>query len=196
MWMIFLYHPSVFARPFLDVSSKREATIVGLVSDASANPNLGCGGMCEGSWYFKQWDPQFIIEKNPSIEYLELYAVTVGIVNWLHRYSNRRIILHCDNMSVVYMINSNTSSCKNCMYLIRLIVLESLCRNVRVYAKHITSKDNLNSDLLSRMKIQQFRLLNIGKIDCDPTPIPGVLWPMDKIWLDSNFRKTQKKEVI
>ena len=41
----------------------------------------------------------------PSIEYLELYAVTAAVLTWIHQFKNRRIILFCDNQSVVDMIN-------------------------------------------------------------------------------------------
>ena len=58
-------------------------------------------------------------------------------------------MLFCDNTSAVEMINNTTSSCQNCMVLIRILVLESLKSNVRVFAKYISSKANAYSDALS-----------------------------------------------
>ena len=120
-----------------------------MYSDASKNPFLGFGALCRHSWVFNQWDPLFIIDKDPSIEYLELYMVAVAVLKWIARFQNRQVILFCDNQSVISMINSNTSSCRNCMVLIRFIVMHSMVFNIRVYATYVKSKDNKYSDALS-----------------------------------------------
>ena len=182
MWLKFVQHPSIFCRPFLDFNDTVTADEILMYSDASRNFKLGAGGYCGGSWFVLKWDEYFMDRNNPSIAYLELYAVTICIVNWIHRFSNRRVILFCDNMSVVYMLNKNTSSCPKCLVLIRLIVLQSMIFNVRVFAKHVTSKQNLISDLLSRNKMQRFMEVTEGKFDKFPTPIPVCLWPMNNIW--------------
>ena len=182
MWKEFLTSPLVYARPFMDFENELSAEDILMFSDASKNAVPGFGGMCQNSWVFGQWDSTFIVEHDPSIEYLELYAVTATVLNWLHRFTNKRITLFCDNQAVVAMINKNTSSCRNCLCLIRMIVLHSLQLNVRVFAKYISSKANKSADLLSRLKIDEFRRLNPN---CDEvmTPIPTKIWPMENIWL-------------
>ena len=67
------------------------------------------------------WLKEFIQEHKPSIEFLELFAVTAAVISWIHQFKNRRIMLLCDNKSVVDMINLTTTSCKNCMVLIRFL---------------------------------------------------------------------------
>ena len=183
MWWSFLQDPSAYQRHFIDFSKFWEATEIRMFSDASKNPSLGCGAICDDSWAFTQWDPNFIQEQDPSIEYLELYAVLVAVLNWLHHFENRRIVLFCDNQSVVWMINKTTSSCKQCLVLIRMLILHSLKHNVRVFARYIKSKSNLAADLLSRFKIQWFRSLS-NMWEDNPTPIAEKLWPMHKIWRD------------
>ena len=129
---------------------------------------------------------KFHEKAQPSIEYLELYTVVVGVVNWIHRFKNRRIILFCDNKSVVDIINATTSSCKNCMVLVQILVLQSLTNNVRVFAKYIPSGENIYSDVLSRLKLQKFWNLaqENGKVfERHRTEIPNLLWPIEKIWL-------------
>ena len=152
MWHLFLQHPSAFCRPFMDYNAVLTAEDVNMYSDAAGNKFLGFAATCQKSWLFNAWDPHFIERCKPSIEYLELYAVATGIVTWIHRFKNKRIYLFCDNMSVVAMINSTTSSCKQCMVLIRIIVLYSLMEEVRVYAKHVRGSSNIFSDLLSRQR--------------------------------------------
>ena len=123
---------------------------------ASANPELGCGGISGKNWFIMQWDEDFIRKFRPSINYLELYAVTIAIFNWLEKFRNKRITIFCDNMSVVNMLNNCSSKCRNCMVLLRIIVLEALTKNVKVSAKHVLGKNNTFSDLLSRLKYKQF----------------------------------------
>ena len=143
------------------------------------------GGYCGNSWFALQWNEQFIRAKEPSIAYLELYAVAVAILNWINRFRNKRVIIFCDNKSVVYMVNSMTSHSMQCMTLIRIIVLQCMLSNVRVFAKHVPGKLNKFSDLLSRREFKKFNDLAVStnkQFEEEPTPIPEILWPMDKVY--------------
>ena len=184
LWLSFLNSPSIFSRPFADfqVLTSEE---VEMYSDSSRNMKLGCGGYCQKSWYVTAWDPKFIQEHNPSIAYLELYAVTVGIVNWIGRFSGKNITLFCDNISVVYMINKKSASCRNCMVLIRFIVMQGMVHNVKISAKYVDTKSNNISDALSRLQFDRFAELTKNlNFDEQPTALPTELWPMEKLWLN------------
>ena len=54
-----------------------------MYSDASRNYKLGFGAYCGAEWSFGQWDTAFCEAVKPSIEYLELYAVLVGVLDWI-----------------------------------------------------------------------------------------------------------------
>ena len=156
---------------------------VDMYSDASGK--LGMGALCASEWMMQMWPTEFINRYRPSIEYLELFAVTAGVLTWLHKFKNRRIILFCDNRSVVDMINCTSTSCKNCMVLIRFIVLKGLMENVRVYTRHVRGVDNGFADSLSRNKLQEFKDLckKYDKVVNDkPLPVPDAIWPIAKIW--------------
>ena len=155
MWLTFLNNPVVYCRPFLDWDNSVKATEVNFYTDASRNFVLGAGGLCGKSWFFVQWDKTFMNQVQPSIEFLELYAVTIGVLNWIQRFANKRIIIFCDNISVVYMINRNMSSCKQCLSLIRIIVLESMKYNACIFANYVSSKNNFFADCLSHLKIDR-----------------------------------------
>ena len=129
------------------------------------------------------WPKNFIDMCKPSIEYLELFALVATVENWIHRFKNKRIILFCDNQSVVAMVNNTTSSCPNCMILIRKLVLKGLVENVRIYAKYIKSEENTASDFLSRLKLEKFHQLR-PDWDTVQTPIPEEMWPVTKLWKD------------
>ena len=183
MWLKFLQSPEAYSRPFLDFTVTTTAREIDFYTDASRNPHLGVGGICQESWFIKRWDSDFILRYNPSIAYLELYGVTVGILNWLSRFQNQRIVLFCDNLSVVHMINTNTSSCPQCLKLVRVIVMESMLQNCRVFAKHVSTKANYLADCLSRLKLVSFLKRGRGRFEKHPTPIPDQLWPMTRLWL-------------
>ena len=183
MWLTFINHPTVYSRSFMDFSKDLNAEEILFYSDASGNENLGFGGLCGNSWMFAQWEPGIIAEFEPNIEFLELYAVLAVALNCLHHYRNRRITIFCDNQSVVAMINNSTSSCKNCLMLIRRLILHSLKLNIRVFAKYMSSKNNRNSDLLSRLKISTFLQENLDAEHVS-TPVPGDIWPISKIWIN------------
>ena len=183
MWMEFLRHPSAYCRPFLDFTRDLHAEEVNMYSDASGNFKLGFAAFCQNSWLAGFWDETFMRQNKPSIEFLELFALAAGVLFWIHRFKNRQIYLFTDNQTVQSVVNNNTSSCKNCMVLVRLIVLESLKNNVRVFAKYMKSKDNEMADALSRGQMERFWRKAPETMEKFPSKLPEVLWPIDKFWI-------------
>ena len=182
MWLIFLNHPTAYCRPFMDIHGVN-AVDIDFFTDSFKNFSLGFGRICGDSWFYHCWD-SFTAEVQPSIEYLELYAVVTGVLLWIERFRNKRVYLFCDNQSVVHMINGMTSSCKNCMILIRILTLQGLFNNVRIFCKHVRSEDNGPADALSRLDLARFRKLTAHK---NMSPVPEnlleMIWPIEKIWL-------------
>ena len=133
MWSQFLekVDSSVYCCPFMDFLDWTAEDIT-MFSDASKNKILGFGAYCQNDWMNAMWPAGWIIKADPSIEFLELFALTAGVLTWIHR-----IWLFCDNESVVHMVNKSSSTCGKCMKLIRLIVLEGMKQNVRINVKHI-----------------------------------------------------------
>ena len=182
VWRRFLENPEVVARPFIEFNEQILTTLdIDMYSDASRNFELGYGAYCGPEWSFGQWDHKFMTTHEPSIEYLELYAVTVAILNWIKLFKNKRVCLFCDNEAVVHMINNSASKCKHCMVLLRLIVTEGMTHNVRITAKHVGTKVNAKADALSRLDFKRFWKLAVGMNE-NPTPTPAEIWPMSKIW--------------
>ena len=139
-WRVFVGNPAVFSRPFFNFLAHHFSVELDWFTDASKR--FGLGGIFGNSWFIGEWDPDFIRIYDPSINYLELFALTAGVLLWLPRVRNQSITLFCDNMSVVYMVNNTTSKCKNCMVLIRILVLQSMIQNVRVTVKHVAGDRN------------------------------------------------------
>ena len=167
----------------MDFSKFIIANEVDLYSDASGK--LGMGDLCRSKWMYQMWPQAFFTKCKPSIEFLELYAITAGVLAWINLFKNRRVILFFDNQSVVDMINITSTSCKNCMVLIRIIVLKGLMENVRIFAKHVSGISSGLADSLSRGRIAYFHELckKKGRImDQKPVEVPQEIWPITKIW--------------
>ena len=186
VWRTFLDSPTCFCRPFLDFDKTWLPEELVFYTDASRNFQLGMGGYWNQSWFCQPWNIAFMRKYQPSIQFLELYAVTAGLLIWMKNFQNKRIVVYCDNQSVMNMLNHGSSNCKYCMVLIRLVILESLIWNVSVYAQHVKSKDNGIADALSHLDWPRFyKLTENMDMDDISTLVPPQIWPMEKIWLNS-----------
>ena len=182
LWLVFLSHPSIYCRPFIDFDDP-EYQELEFYSDPSRNFSLGFGGYCGNSWMMQHWD-QFTEHVQPSIGYLELYAAVAAILAWINRFRNKHTKIFVDNQSVMHMVNNTTGGCKNCMVLIRIMVLECMYHNISIKAEYVKSADNSIADALSRADWKSFnRLTKEKSMDSKSTPVPETIWPIKKIWL-------------
>ena len=179
MWLKFLQNPAVYCRPFADFDVTLVAEDIKFFTDASMT--VGFGGFCNRSWFGQTWCKEFIESFKPNISLLELYALAVGVKLWIHRFKNSRVVLYCDNLSVCHMVNQSSSKCKHCMKLIRLITLETMIHNVRIYVKHVRTECNEIADFLSRGKICEFKDKFAGEFNKNPTQIYGVIPPLQEL---------------
>ena len=128
-----------------------------------------------------------MIENDPSIEFLELFAVTAEILAWIHKFTNKKSQYSVTIRQCVAMLNNSSSKCKFCMKLIRIIVLQELIFNIRIRGKYVESKKNEIADSLSRLQFDRFyKLINQKNLLIDeyPTQIPQEIWPINKIWFN------------
>ena len=124
-------------------------------------------------------------DKKPSIEYLELVALCIGVITWgdSPKLRNCRVIIFCDNQAVMHMVNKCTSKCKNCMVLIRRLVLDGLKINRRVFVKFVPSKKNYLADCLSRLKLKAFKEA-APYMRKHPDTATRSIWPISRLWID------------
>ena len=139
VWEMFLQNTSatVLCRPFIDVESFLTSTTLNFYTDASGKIGFGC--FFDGRWMYGFWSRSLLQNCKPSIEYLELFALCAGVLAWCDtpRLNNTRIIIFCDNQAVVSMVNNTTSGCKNCMVLLRTLVLNNLKHNRRIFVSYV-----------------------------------------------------------
>ena len=179
IWKRFLSYPDIFCRPFIDLCNTLMAEDVDMYSDASGK--IGFGTYCGKEWMGAYWQNDFIEKYNPSIQFLELYGLTVGVLLWIKNFKKRSICLHCDNENVKSMVNNSSSGCKNCMILIRLIVLECMVHNVKISVEYIQSAHNGKADAICRGQWDRFRELD-ENMNIFPVALPEQIWPIEKVW--------------
>ena len=192
VWLKFLIEAenTRLCRPFLDLGGDHlGAQILNFMSDASKNLELGMGAVFNARWLMQPWPISFIKKENPSIEYLELYALTAAMLKWRKDFQLRDacVVVFCDNESVLYMVNKLGSNCTQCMKLIRILALESIIWNRKLIVKYIRSEHNILSDSLSRLNLKKFwkhAPENMNPDTDDMTDLP--IWPMCKIWVQQN----------
>ena len=149
---------------------------------------MGAVFLEENQWLAGLWDPPFIEEQEPSIEFLELYALTMAVLTWgkLPSMINHRVTIFCDNESVVYMINNQASSCPQCRKLLRLLALDNIHANRRLFARHVVTSQNSLADSLSRNNYVKFWKLAPSTMSRSADRMPPKYWPPQKVWFQDN----------
>ena len=189
VWKTFLLHfrDNAVCRPMIDFNrSQIGANQLNFTSDASASETLRFGATFRNQWIFGQWEVGHIKNFKPNIEYLELFAVVAALLKWGDQLKNVRFTLFCDNQAVIEMINSQVSRCRNCMYLLRLMIMNNLVNNRKVYAKYIRSEDNDLSDVLSSLQFKRFWNIAPESMSKTPSMISPLVWLASKIWQSWN----------
>ena len=174
-------------RPFVDFYGKfHNARTVPFYSDVSKAESLGMGAVYENDWFAKNWPNHFIAKYNPSIEFLELYALTVAMIVWggNPELRDRKIIIYCDNESVLHMVNNAVSSCLQCRKLLCILTLNSIKYNRMLRVRHVRSEDNILADSLSRGQMSRFWRNAPLSMNKKPSSLLHTIWPPQKIWLD------------
>lgn len=137
-----------------------------LYTDASGS--IGYGAVLGGHWFYGTWDVNW---KKCNITLLEFYPIVLALKVWSHILKNKCIYFYTDNYALVHIINKQSSKDKCIMYLVRELVLICLQSNILFQARHLSTKENILCDCLSRLKVQQFHQL-APWMDKEPMLIP------------------------
>lgn len=135
------------------------STTMELFTDASACH--GFGAYLQGAWFRAGWlhHQQLNAVTGISIAWQELYAIVMAALVWGHHWSGRRILVHCDNMSVVDIWRTYTSKSRTIMALVRKLHFIAASNNFNIRISHIQGTDNSIADALSRNQMSTFRRL-------------------------------------
>ena len=142
-----------------------------LYSDASST--IGFGAIFGNKWFSGTWEDSLF---HHSILVLELVPIVMCFHIFAQIMQNRSIIIHTDNMSLVHILNNQTSHCTVTMHLLRRLVVKMLTHNIHISACHLSSQENLLCDFLSRNKVLQAKA-QAPWLTADPVFIPQEFQP-------------------
>ena len=181
MWLLFFKDfngLSVFHDRFWTSSAEVE-----LFTDSAAS--CGFGIFFAGRWACEKWPVEWCQSGiTQNIMVLELFPILVSLYIWGPDLVNKKIIFHCDNLAVVYALNSMTSKCDLIMTLLRSLTLRCLKLNMVIKAEHIPGKLNVITDSLSRFQMDKFRRLAPTARE-SPENMPSHLWSIFKAQVDN-----------
>ena len=152
--------------------SMLESTWVGspnhhLFTDASGA--MGCGAW-SGIHWFQYLLPSVFV--GHSIAVKELLPIVLACIVWGHMWRHQSILAHCDNQSVVDVINSGYSKDAELMHLLRSLFFITANLQISLRAAHIPGVENIGANAISRDNLMLFHL-QVSEARPSPTPLPA-----------------------
>ena len=112
-----------------------------------------------------------------SIQLLEIFPIFLMLNVFSHKLENSKVIFWCDNLSIVKVINKQSSKNPLIMRFLRPMILIMLKLNIQFKALHISGKNNVLADKLSRLQDSPRLRMRYGLTH--PTPVPQRLRPQN-----------------
>ena len=102
-----------------------------------------------GDWTYVHVASTLPVMKDLHVTHKETLAVVLAAEHWSPNWSNKHVIIHCDNQAAVGIINKGSTLIASIMpYLHRLFWLSAIF-NFRITAHYIPGHDNLIADTIS-----------------------------------------------
>ena len=167
-WSVFL--KSFNGRCFFHSQNWLHNDSLHFYSDASKQ---GFGAVFQTHWLYGQFPVDW---QAHDIWILELYALVVAFVTWQAYLSDQKLMFHCDNLNIVQVLNSCSSSNPKVMTLVRLLVITAMQVNCKFRSVHVAGAQNQLADYLSRFQVSKF-VQAFPAADPGPTPVPPAFHP-------------------
>ncbi|KAL9952390.1 hypothetical protein ACROYT_G039640 [Oculina patagonica] len=130
-------------RPFLSTKP-----ITDVDTDAC---NLAAGAYYRGDWLYHH----FLLDSPECatlhINYKEVLAQVFAAFRWGPLWENHHVIIHCDNVAAVHIINKGTTNHPLVMSFLRKLFWLSAIHNFRFTASYIKGQLNTTADAVSRL---------------------------------------------
>ena len=172
--------------------STHSATSVDTTIVTDASGTWGCGAFQGSHWFQCQWPDTWAAVNIAAKEFI---PILLAIGTWGHLFRGSQVLLKCDNMAVVSIINSKKCTDKLLAQLLRCLHYLCARHDIAVVAEHIQGKLNTAADALSRNNLPLF-LSSIPQADPSPTTVSQHLkeWVMNSTpnWLSPSWRSKLK----
>ena len=116
----------------------------------------GGGGVYAGDWAYVHFASALPHLSDLHITQKETLAVVMAAERWAPAWSNRHVIIHCDNHTAVSIINKGSTPNAFILPYLRRLFWLSACFNFRITARYIPGHSNCIADALSRMHDSRF----------------------------------------
>ncbi len=113
----------------------------------------GCVAWCLDREYFHTEFPKDV--KELHINFLEMLAIVVSCRIWGHNWQGRRIVIHCDNLVSVTVMNTGRTKDEFLKSCFRGLAFIAARYEFRIHGVHIAGLCNRVPDILSRWKHAQ-----------------------------------------
>ena len=138
-----------------------------LFTDASGT--LGCGVWSGHLWFQYLW-PVVFAERSIAVK--ELLPIVLACILWGASWRQQSVLAHCDNQSVVAVVNSGYSKDAQLMQLLRSLFFVTAHQQIALRAVHIPGAANVGADAISRDNLISFHL-QVPEARPSPTPLPA-----------------------
>ena len=140
------------------------STLLHIYTDAS---DLGLGCVFNSHWFAVEFDDA---ERNMIIAWRELYAIILACFTWGENFTGKKILMHCDNQTIVDIVQSGTTRNRDIMCLVRVLFHICVRYNFDMRIVYIPGLVNLAADRLSRLNYEAFFTDKSTYFDDLPTP--------------------------
>ena len=134
--------------------------------------DVGFGCYFQGHWSQGKFPDTCFWDGPMNINWRELYAITMALAIWGDKFKVKRILVHCNNTSIMQIMAKCSSKSKSMMVvLVYLLAMFGMQNNFDLCLQHIPGVNNGIAYVLSRFNHEQFWHLTP---DADPTMMPLV----------------------
>jgi len=84
-----------------------------------------------------------------GIAWKELYAIVISAHSWGSLWQRKKLLVHCDNHTVVNVWQTGTCKSPEIMALVRMLFFCATHNNFNVCVQYISGVDNIIADALS-----------------------------------------------
>ncbi len=110
----------------------------------------GCGSRCLDREYFHTEFPKEVKQLQLQINCLEMLAIIVSCKSWGHTWQVRRIVIHCDNLVSVTVMNTGRTKDDYLQNCLRELAVIAARYEFEIPCVHIAGLCNRVPDILSR----------------------------------------------
>ena len=110
----------------------------------------GIGGFYKDEFFSEEIEDVRILQGSKNIAHMEMLALTIALKIWIVQLKMKRLIIECDNIAVLEVINRGKAKDKLLQKFLREIAYITANYQCQIKIKYIKSELNLIPDMLSR----------------------------------------------